>query len=60
MQADKAHAIFPQTAVFVGIFSDDNKCMGDDDKLVMMIVKLRYMLQYKALHLTHYSVLCSS
>ena len=45
LQANKAHAIFPQTTVFVSIFlwicSDDNECMNDDDKYITMITNLQ-------------------
>ena len=45
--SDKAHAIFPQTTVFVKIFfwicSDDNKCLDDNDKRVTMINTICYI-----------------
>ena len=44
LQADKARGIFLQITGFVGIFirigSDDNKCIDDNDKCVMMITNL--------------------
>ena len=50
LQADKVHAIFPQTTVFVRIFlqicSDDNECMDDDNKRVRMIANLCYLVLY--------------
>ena len=63
LQADKAHVIFSQATVFIKTFlrnfSDDNKCMDDNDKHMMMITNLRYMCAHMHTHACAHTHLCN-